>query len=1056
MNSVDSSKSVTENGNDSILEANRQDADSLNKLFQDSEQPIGNVSGLGDNQPSTQQPKLIAMMRLKNEGEWILQTLEKASLLVDGFVILDDGSTDSTRAICRSFPKVIRYEYQDEAVTDEARDKERLLQWTLDENPDWILALDGDELLEDAAPLIIRKALASSPPSVSMFAFNFLYMWDTHDRYRVDGKYSNLRHPRLFRITGLKIDPRMLRFARTGNGANFHCGSVPYNLPGQLYYLDLNVKHYGYFNKCQREQKMAFYTQLDPVNAAAGCYNHLTGEEGMILLPWRERDPGEAAPASPAPYAFPGSPGTQGSYTLTATVTTDGSIPLVAILYRHSPMTVGRMFKSALMQMGANLISIGGFVGNRVGWPIDRTYDDYIDLPDIIVDLADFYKASQIVGLVERRCGRRPAMILQIDGDNHVCNDLGYKDIHFITIATDPHLKSPTYGHAAQCSTAFYCMQSGYMGLYGDKTRYVAYGYDPEIHFVEPNTEKKYDVSCIGYQFPQRVEMGMRLQEIGFNVRFENGPILDEYRRILNESWISFNISAADDTNMRVFESLACGTLLVSNVTTDMGRFFTEGSDYVSYRTLGEAVEKIAYYLNNKDELAVIADSGRKAVQGHSYANRLKQIFRETGGDFNFVYTGLEIIRAEAPCAIRALDELPPYYRHVRPEILATVPNEAMKILDVGCGAGLLGKALKEQNRKRRVVGIEMDREAIHYARINMDEAFHDDLESFSPPFQKDQFDCIIFADVLEHLKNPWGIARLYASFLKPGGTFVASIPNVRFLPFLFNLTEKGSWKYQDEGILDNTHLRFFTRREFLKILDYAGVRCNSITYLGTGSCAHLHPAHPERAIRCGNIAISNISEVDFAEMSAFQILFTGAYCPVEKSRMSRIPFVDRAGNDFASFARFCGYVDTLYDNASLLIGANRFDDAIPVLELLLRFSPNHDLAHNDLGLLYFDKGELKPAVEQFTHCVRLAPGNADALKNLASLYVEMGDLGKGIEAYREIVTLDPRNSEALVNLGNLNNLAGSKETALSLYAQALAIDPNNSAASRGLSALGQ
>jgi len=78
-----------------------------------------------------------------------------------------------------------------------------------------------------------------------------------------------------------------------------------------------------------------------------------------------------------------------GSSSAPATVIKDGSNPLVAILYRHSPMTVGRMFKSALRQMGANFISIGGFVGNRVGWPIDRTYDDFIDLPDIIVDPAD-------------------------------------------------------------------------------------------------------------------------------------------------------------------------------------------------------------------------------------------------------------------------------------------------------------------------------------------------------------------------------------------------------------------------------------------------------------------------------------------------------------------------------------------------------------------------------------------------------------------------------------------------------------------------------------------
>jgi hypothetical protein len=240
------------------------------------------------------------MMRVRNEARWIRATLEKASPLVDGFVILDDGSTDGTPAAWRSHPKVLRYEYQQERTTDEARDKDRLLQWTLDADPDWILALDGDELLEDAAPELLRRAIAGCPPNVTAFGLNFLYMWDAHDRHRVDGRYANLRHARLFRVSGLGVDARSLRFATTAHGGNFHCGSVPANLPGRVQFLDVNVKHYGYFGREQRARKRAFYERLDPKNAAAGYYDHLTSEVGMVLVPWRERVP-PPAPGTPAP-----------------------------------------------------------------------------------------------------------------------------------------------------------------------------------------------------------------------------------------------------------------------------------------------------------------------------------------------------------------------------------------------------------------------------------------------------------------------------------------------------------------------------------------------------------------------------------------------------------------------------------------------------------------------------------------------------------------------------------------------------------------------------------
>ena len=117
-------------------------------------------------------PRIVCMMRVRNDERWISRVLQQTAQLVDGFVILDDGSTDMTERICRSCPKVLRYERQDQALADEVGDRNRLLQWILEENPDWILALDGNEVLEDAANITTRREISACPKEIMALEFN--------------------------------------------------------------------------------------------------------------------------------------------------------------------------------------------------------------------------------------------------------------------------------------------------------------------------------------------------------------------------------------------------------------------------------------------------------------------------------------------------------------------------------------------------------------------------------------------------------------------------------------------------------------------------------------------------------------------------------------------------------------------------------------------------------------------------------------------------------------------------------------------------------------------
>ncbi len=169
---------------------------------------------------------------------------------------------------------------------------------------------------------------------------------------------------------------------------------------------------------------------------------------------------------------------------------------------------------------------------------------------------------------------------------------------------------------------------------------------------------------------------------------------------------------------------------------------------------------------------------------------------------------------------VRELQGRSLYYDHDRPEVRALVPADAREVLDVGCGAGALGAALRTERPGVRVRGIEPSTHA-ELAASNLDDAVRGQAEGGIPGGWP-RPDCIIFADVLEHLVDPWTVLRQYRKEINPGGSLVVSLPNIRHGSVLFPLLG-GQFDYADAGVLDRTHLRFFTPHTALQLLRDTG-----------------------------------------------------------------------------------------------------------------------------------------------------------------------------------------------------------------------------------------
>ena len=156
---------------------------------------------------------------------------------------------------------------------------------------------------------------------------------------------------------------------------------------------------------------------------------------------------------------------------------------------------------------------------------------------------------------------------------------------------------------------------------------------------------------------------------------------------------------------------------------------------------------------------------------------------------------------------------------------LLEAEKEPLKILDVGTASGYLGKTLRE--RGHSVTGIEMDPATAEKARGYYDFFHVADLETFEFPYRR-EFDYILFADVLEHLRDPAAVLRRCIPALKESGKIIISVPNVGNIVVRFSLLF-GRFDYMDRGILDRTHFRFFTLRSLKEMMNNVSCKVSNV-----------------------------------------------------------------------------------------------------------------------------------------------------------------------------------------------------------------------------------
>jgi 2-polyprenyl-3-methyl-5-hydroxy-6-metoxy-1,4-benzoquinol methylase len=195
------------------------------------------------------------------------------------------------------------------------------------------------------------------------------------------------------------------------------------------------------------------------------------------------------------------------------------------------------------------------------------------------------------------------------------------------------------------------------------------------------------------------------------------------------------------------------------------------------------------------------------------------------------------------------------YYSEERREMLEFIPAGIKKLLDVGCGEGKFSGMIK-QERGIEAWGIEPDKNAAKKAGRVLDRVINSGFSGAAGRLPAGYFDCVVFNDILEHLQDPYSAVREIKSRIADNGVVVCSLPNVLHISVLRRLLWNKDWKYEDFGVLDITHLRFFTKKSMVRMFTEQGYEVISIKGI-----------NPTRSIR---FMIFNILTLGFFRDSDF------------------------------------------------------------------------------------------------------------------------------------------------------------------------------------------
>ncbi len=259
-----------------------------------------------------------------------------------------------------------------------------------------------------------------------------------------------------------------------------------------------------------------------------------------------------------------------------------------------------------------------------------------------------------------------------------------------------------------------------------------------------------------------------------------------------------------------------------NNYPTVLLESFTGNQATSGEPSLQQWSDYIAVFLKDEAQISDypdrILDTYRLCENAYLHGKEGFQNHQTHVEDKRRLFSLIKFAKKESP-----MHQTPSHEQH-NPDLLAVIPLDAKRIVEVGCSSGALAREYKKINRNCHYMGVEVNSEYARLAERHCDAVVELDIEDVDENLLRDVFscDCWIFGDTLEHLKDPWLLLGKIRKTIPDGGSIVACIPNAQHWSVQAKLN-CGNFRYEDSGLMDKTHLRWFTRLTIFEMFQNAG-----------------------------------------------------------------------------------------------------------------------------------------------------------------------------------------------------------------------------------------
>jgi len=691
---------------------------------------------------------------------------------------------------------------------------------------------------------------------------------------------------------------------------------------------------------------------------------------------------------------------------------TSSEIPRVNILldYVSAPCTTGRYVDRALRKHH-DILTTGTRLPEEVlaGWGFEAPFPDYPSQQ--VPTKSDGVRPTLLPMLPQ---DYSPEMYVWIDsGFDHIPEDLKAIPGPSVGYFIDTHMNLDIRLEMAKHFDYVFLAQEAQIEDFKragiENVAWLPLGCSPELHDVG-DKKRTIDVSYVGslteHTDRRRFDLMQRVKD-----RFPNNAVgmqwPEEMAQTYAQSKIVINAAVKRDVNMRVFEALASGALLITDEADGLEELFVDGQHLVVYHNDEDLFDLVEYFLAHDEERERIAAAGKALVYDrHTYDHRARQLVRMVLEDTN----ELGGIQGESRFHKGG------YYLNPRPEVAAHIPKFSRRVLDCGCGGGEFGRSLKERGVDE-VVGIEIVERAYEIAKDNLDQAFHGSIEDMELPFDDRYFDCVVFADVLEHLVEPADALRKVSRCLTEDGLVVISIPNIRFFQQV-QMHAEGRWKYEDAGIMDRTHLRFFCKTDLEELIEASGLEIVKLEPLSSWPPDRL-PRDENGCLKLGKLTLGPLDDDEYKELLVYQYMVIAGRPGVDRLNPARRASAE--GNHELAFAlaNEAGNVDEVDRTrmmAKSLAMMGKLDTSEALYRKILKNAPDDPATQGDLGMILIAQRQPAEARPLLESAYASDPNNARFAGGLGLIALAENDAAGALDRFLESLNIEYDNEKLLRN----------------------------------------